>query len=146
MGSSRREERGMIVEGTASEFRSKCLSGEKSGFAGCRHTSRKAQPNALRECESERALRAVNVLNLLPQLLRGEPFDDAHGSLTARTKPRDRWICRRRWSRRRFHRQQRAAERKQRTAPTLGEQAEVADAREALGENMLQEPPQKLVV
>ncbi len=35
----------------------------------------------------------------------------------------------------------------QRTAAALGEKsAEVADAREALGENMLQEPPQELFV
>ena len=86
------------------------------------------------------------MLNLLAKLLGGEPFDYAHRSLTARTKPRDGCSCGRRWNRRRFDRQQRAAERKQRTAPTLGEKAEVANAREALGENMLQEPPQELFV
>ena len=30
------------AEGTGNEFRSACLSAEKRGFAGCRHTSRKA--------------------------------------------------------------------------------------------------------
>ncbi len=94
-----------------------------------------------RERGSERALRAVKVLDRLPELLRGEPFNHAHGSLTARTEPRDecgRGRCR---NGQKFDRQQRAAERKQRTAPAMGEQAEVANAREALGENMLQEPP-----
>jgi hypothetical protein len=86
------------------------------------------------------------VVHLLTKLLRGEPFDYAHRSLTARTKPGDGRSRGRRWNRRRFDRQQRAAERKQRTAPARGEPAEVANAREALGENMLQEPPQELFV
>jgi hypothetical protein len=42
MGFSRREEREMIAEGTVNEFRHEYLSAEKGGFAGHRHTSRKA--------------------------------------------------------------------------------------------------------
>jgi hypothetical protein len=42
MGFARREEREIITEGTANEFRHECLSSEKDGFAECRHTSRKA--------------------------------------------------------------------------------------------------------
>jgi hypothetical protein len=42
MGFSRKEEREMIAEGTVNEFRHECLSAEKGGFAGRRHTSRKA--------------------------------------------------------------------------------------------------------
>ena len=86
------------------------------------------------------------MLDRLPELLRGEPFNHAHGSLTARTEPRDgcgRGRCR---NGQRFDRQQRAAERKQRTAPAMGEPAEVANAREALGKNMLQKTPQELFV
>jgi hypothetical protein len=43
-------------------------------------------------------------------------------------------------------RQQRAAERQQRTAPAIGEEAEVANARKPSGQDMLQEPPQELFV
>ena len=42
IGSSRREEREIIAEGTANEFRSQCLSAEQGGIAGRSHTSRKA--------------------------------------------------------------------------------------------------------
>ena len=79
-------------------------------------------------------------------MLRGEPFDDAHGPLTARTEPRNGRGLGGGGNRQRFDRQQRAAERKQRTAPAMGEPAEVADAREALGENMLQKTSQELFV
>jgi hypothetical protein len=84
------------------------------------------------------------VLDLLPELLRGEPFNHAHGSLTARTAPQDgcgRGRCR---NGQRFDREQRAAEWKQSTAPAMGEPAEVADARKAPRQNMLQETPQEL--
>jgi len=38
-GFSRREEREIIAEGTANEFRHDCVIAEKGGFAGRRHTS-----------------------------------------------------------------------------------------------------------
>jgi len=68
-----------------------------------------------------------------------------HGPLTTRTEPEDgcgRGRCRNRW---RFDRQQRAAERKQRTAPTIGEKAKVTDAWEPPGQNMLEETPEELL-
>jgi hypothetical protein len=86
------------------------------------------------------------VFDCLPELLCSEPFDHAHRSLTARAEPPDGCGRGRCWNRQRFDRQQRAAKRKQRTAPAIGEKAEVANAREPSGEDMLQEPPQELLV
>jgi hypothetical protein len=42
MGSSQREESKIIVEGMEIDVRSECLSAEKRGFEGCRHSWRKA--------------------------------------------------------------------------------------------------------
>jgi hypothetical protein len=42
MRSVRREESKIIAEGRGIDARSECLSAEKRGFEGCRHSSRKA--------------------------------------------------------------------------------------------------------
>lgn len=83
------------------------------------------------------------------QLRRGESFHDSHGATALGTAPQGlggwcgrgfrlglRWNCI----------ESSEAPRQQSGAPSIGEEAEVADADEALGEQVKQEATQKLIV
>ena len=70
-----------------------------------------------------------------------EPLDHAHRPLTVWTEPEDGWGWGGGMNAGRLDRQQGAAERKQRAAAAIGEEAKVADAGKATGQDMLEETP-----
>jgi hypothetical protein len=88
-----------------------------------------------------RSLRAIKDLNL-PRLreedLKGsQAFDHAHGPLASAALPEPRFTNRGRRGSWQLLSEEKAAEWKQLGTPTVGEPAEVADAREALGQDVL---------
>jgi hypothetical protein len=84
--------------------------------------------------KSGTALRAVNVFDpavLLPVKLIGtQPFDSPHGTLAVRTETEHRRLRRLCWKRHSWCGQQATTQRKEFSAPAIGKQPEVADARQ----------------
>ena len=100
--------------------------------------------------KSSAASRAVNVFDptvLLPVKLIGtQTFDSPHGALAMRTETEHHrlgLLCRKRhWS----SAQQATTQRKEFSAPAVGKQPEVTDAREPTWQDVLKKAPEELLM
>lgn len=82
------------------------------------------------------------------ELPRRQPFDDAHGRATARTRPRGPGLCGDGWLDRRWrgdHRQGRATGREVVSAASGCEQARVADTDEALWQDVQEKASEEFI-
>lgn len=100
--------------------------------------------------KSGASLRGVSLFDLtvsLPMKLIGtQPLDSPHGTLTVRTETEYRRFRRPCWKRHGSNGQQFTTQRKELSAPAIGKQTEVPDAREPARQDVLEKASQELLM